>query len=219
MAAAVRQVGQPVMRADGGRLQMAVVIDIDDEDARSLLIAVKNGSRLLPGARIPPESCRCVRVCVHKCVCVCVRACKCVCARAHACAHALARALACQRVSRLRVCAPASMWAFFASTINLQGCATVLPGLEARMAWVCRELVDYVAKQQWDHAGARDWNVRLESCELCSDGKFHVIDRFNRRLRVTATPIFVSAFPSLLQFLNCRMLGGLDGLGAKFHIG
>ncbi|KAK9787997.1 hypothetical protein WJX73_010236 [Symbiochloris irregularis] len=104
--------GQPVMRADGGRLQLGVVIDPHTEEAgkgRGLLIAVKNGSRLLPGAQIAPEE--------------------------------------------------------------------------------CREVVDYVARQQWDHAGAGDWNVRLEACRLCSDGKFHIVDFFGRRLRATATPI------------------------------
>lgn len=49
------------MRADGGRLQLGVVIDPHTEEGqgRGLLIAVKNGSRLLPGARIAPEACRC----------------------------------------------------------------------------------------------------------------------------------------------------------------
>lgn len=50
------------MRADGGRLQLGVVISIDTSDGCSLLIAVKNGSRLLPGAQIPPQECRYVHL-------------------------------------------------------------------------------------------------------------------------------------------------------------
>lgn len=59
--ACCEQKGQPVMRADGGRLQLGVVIDPHTEEGsgRGMLIATKNGSRLLPGARIEPESCRC----------------------------------------------------------------------------------------------------------------------------------------------------------------
>lgn len=51
------------MRSDGGRLQLGAIISMDsDVDQHSLLIAVQNGSRLLPGARIPDESCRCPSV-------------------------------------------------------------------------------------------------------------------------------------------------------------
>lgn len=63
-----------------------------------------------------------------------------------------------------------------------------------------------MANQQWDHAGARDWNVRLESCELCTDGKFHVIDVFNRRLTATATPIFVRDLPLCVQLCVCQLV-------------
>lgn len=70
-----------------------------------------------------------------------------------------------------------------------------------------------MARQQLDHAGSRDWNVRLETCKLCSDGKFHVVDRFSRRLRATATPIFVRATTSASLGLSLWCADALQSSG------
>ena len=53
--------------------------------------------------------------------------------------------------------------------------------------------MQYVESHGWDHAGAGDWNVRLERYLLCADGKYHAVDFFDRRQHVTVTPIYVSA--------------------------
>ena len=51
--------------------------------------------------------------------------------------------------------------------------------------------MQYVESHGWDHAGAGDWNVRLERYLLCADGKYHAVDFFDRRQHVTVTPIYV----------------------------
>ena len=52
------QVGMPVMRSDAGKLQLGVVLG-SKREARELQVAVKTGSRLLPGARVSAQDCRC----------------------------------------------------------------------------------------------------------------------------------------------------------------
>ena len=45
------------MRSDGGKLRLGVVLGIE-RDARELHVAIKTGSRLLPGAQVSAQECR-----------------------------------------------------------------------------------------------------------------------------------------------------------------
>ena len=52
------QVGMPVMRSDGGKLRLGVVLG-SEREARELSVAIATGSRLLPGAQVSAQDCRC----------------------------------------------------------------------------------------------------------------------------------------------------------------
>ena len=45
------------MRSDGGKLRLGVVLG-SEREARELHVAIKNGSRLLPGAQVSAQECR-----------------------------------------------------------------------------------------------------------------------------------------------------------------